>query len=45
MPVPSDWDEIGSVGVTMQDLAPPDEIERMRTEFLDLVSHGSRAPR
>ena len=28
----------------MQDLAPLDEIERMRTEFLGLVSHELRAP-
>ena len=35
---------IGSVVVTMQDLAPLDEIERMRTEFLGLVSHELREP-
>ena len=34
----------GSVVVTMQDLAPLDEIERMRTEFLGLVSHELRTP-
>ncbi len=34
----------GSVVVTLQDLAPLDEIERMRTEFLGLVSHELRAP-
>ena len=34
----------GSVVVTMQDLAPLDEIERMRAEFLELVSHELRAP-
>ena len=28
----------------MQDLAPLDEIKRMRTEFLGLVSHELRAP-
>ena len=33
-----------SVVVTMQDLAPLDEIERMRTEFLGLVSHELRTP-
>ena len=33
-----------SVVVTMQDLAPLDEIERMRAEFLELVSHELRAP-
>ena len=34
----------GSVVVTLQDLAPLDEIERMRTEFLGLVSHELRTP-
>ena len=34
----------GSVVVTMQDLAPLDEVERLRTEFLGLVSHELRAP-
>ena len=34
----------GSVVVTMQDLAPLDEIERMRTEFLGQVSHELRTP-
>ena len=34
----------GSVVATLQDLAPLDEIERMRTEFLGLVSHELRAP-
>ena len=43
-PIRADGDEIGSVVVTMQDLAPLDEIERMRTEFLGLVSHELRAP-
>ena len=33
-----------SVVVTMQDLAPLDEIERLRTEFLGLVSHELRTP-
>ena len=33
-----------SVVVTMQDLAPLEEIERSRTEFLSLVSHELRAP-
>ena len=43
-PIPAEGDEIGSVVVTMQDLAPIDEIERMRTDFLGLVSHELRAP-
>ena len=37
-------DAIGSVVVTVQDLAPLDEIERLRTEFLGLVSHELREP-
>ena len=35
---------VESVVVTMQDLAPFDEIERMRTEFLAIVSHELRTP-
>ena len=35
---------VGSVVVTLQDLAPLDEIERLRTEFLALVSHELRGP-
>ena len=33
-----------SVVVTMQDLAPLEELERMRAEFLGMVSHELRAP-
>ena len=36
--------EVESVVVTMQDLAPFEEIERMRTEFLAIVSHELRTP-
>ena len=43
-PIRADGDAIGSVVVTVQDLAPLDEIERMRTEFLGLVSHELREP-
>ncbi|MCY3809035.1 MAG: response regulator [Gemmatimonadetes bacterium] len=35
---------VDSVLVTIQDLAPFEEIERMRTEFLAIVSHELRAP-
>ena len=43
-PIQSPDGEIESVVVTMQDLAPLDEIERQRTEFLSLVSHELREP-
>ncbi len=43
-PIPAEGDGAKSVVVTMQDLAPIDEIERMRTEFLGLVSHELRSP-
>ena len=36
--------EIESVVVTMQDLAPLEEMERLRVEFLGMVSHELRAP-
>ena len=35
---------VASVVVTMQDLAPLEELERTRTEFLGMVSHELRAP-
>ena len=35
---------IESVVVTLQDMAPLEELERSRTEFLSLVSHELRAP-
>ena len=43
-PIASDDDTVGSVVVTMQDLAPFEELERQRAEFLGLVSHELRAP-
>ena len=43
-PIPADGGAVGSVVVTVQDLAPFDEIERLRTEFLALVSHELRGP-
>ena len=36
---------IESVVVTMQDLAPLEELERLRAEFLGMVSHELRARR
>ena len=43
-PIRSDVGEVVSVVVTMQDLAPLQELERLRAEFLGLVSHELRAP-
>ena len=43
-PIRAEGGAIRSVVVTMQDLAPLDEIERLRTEFLGLVSHELREP-
>ena len=36
--------EVVSVVVTMQDLAPFEELERQRADFLSMVSHELRAP-
>ena len=43
-PIISSDGTVERVVVTLQDLAPLDEIERMRTEFLGLVSHELRTP-
>ena len=43
-PVFADGIGVGSVVVIVQDLAPLDEIERLRTEFLGLVGHELREP-
>ena len=43
-PIRSDDGEVVSMVVAMQDLAPLEELERSRTEFLSLVSHELRAP-
>ena len=43
-PVPAADGGAGSVVVTLQDLAPLDDIDRMRTEFLALVGHELRQP-
>ena len=43
-PIRSADDAVESVVVTLQDLAPLEELERMRAEFLGMVSHKLRAP-
>ena len=43
-PIRSSDGTVESVVVTMQDLAPLQELERQRADFLDMVSHELRAP-
>ena len=43
-PIRTDDGEVESVIVTLQDMAPLQEMERMRAEFLGMVSHELRAP-
>lgn len=43
-PLRSDDGQVESVVATVQDLAPLEELERLRTEFLTMVSHELRAP-
>ena len=43
-PIHSADGELESMVVTMQDLAPLEDLERMRAEFLGMVSHELRAP-
>ena len=43
-PIHSEDGEVVSVVVTMQDLAPLEELERLRAEFLGMVGHELRAP-
>jgi len=43
-PIRSGDGAVESVVVTMQDLAPLEELERQRAEFLGIVSHELRAP-
>ena len=43
-PTRSAGGDVESVVVTMQDLAPLEELERLRAEFLGMVSHELRAP-
>ena len=42
--VPAEDGTVESVVVTLQDMAPIEELERMRAEFLGIVSHELRAP-
>ena len=43
-PIFSEDDEVTSVIVVVQDLRPREEMERMRADFLGMVSHELRAP-
>lgn len=43
-PIRSETGEIDSLVVTVQDMAPLEETQRMRAEFLGIVSHELRAP-
>ncbi|MCY4602573.1 MAG: response regulator [Acidobacteria bacterium] len=43
-PISSVADDVESVVVTLQDLAALDELERLRIEFLGMVSHELRSP-
>ena len=43
-PLQAEDGAVVSMVVTMQDLAPLEELERLRAEFLSLVSHELRAP-
>ncbi len=43
-PIHSEDGTVASVVVTMQDLAPLEELDRLRTEFLNMVSHELRTP-
>ena len=43
-PIRSEGGEVESVVVTMQDMTPLEEMERLRAEFLGMVSHELRMP-
>ena len=43
-PIHAEDGAVASVVVTMQDLAPLEELDRLRAEFLGLVSHELRTP-
>ncbi|MDE0024848.1 MAG: response regulator [Spirochaetaceae bacterium] len=44
VPIQSANGEVETVVVTMQDLAPLEDLERLRAEFLSMVSHELRTP-
>ena len=43
-PIRADDGEIASIVATVQDITPLEELERLRAEFLGMVSHELRAP-
>ena len=43
-PIPARDGTVGTVVVTLQDLAPLEDIDRQRSEFLSMVSHELRTP-
>ena len=43
-PISAEDAEVGSVVVTLQDLAPLEALDRQRSEFLGMVSHELRTP-
>ena len=43
-PIRGDDGEIASIVATVQDMTPLEELERLRAEFLGMVSHELRAP-
>ena len=43
-PIHGEEDRVTSVVVTLQDLAPLEELERLRAEFIGMVSHELRVP-
>ena len=43
-PIRSEEGEVESFVVTLQDMTPMEELERLRAEFLGMVSHELRAP-
>ena len=43
-PIPAGDGKAGSVVVTLQDLAPLEELDRQRSEFIGMVSHELRSP-